>query len=206
MTESLVLSGKQIKGHDLKISVSLPLASEDVSGQSSKTAKIQKGDKAKTVSVGLQIKFLNAKDLTALVALAEAKDKAGARVIYQILERTANAMNIREVTFDNNFNVSEDATLELWTVSFDLAEHNSVAEKKEATRAAAAKKAVATKATVHKKVNSATSKQSPKPTAAPAQTTAPANPTPSAPVKAKPKTDAPWLGTVLDEAAKRAGF
>jgi hypothetical protein len=209
MTVSLHLNGKQIKGHNLKVSVALPLASEDVSGQSSKTTKVQKGDKAKTISVNLQIQFKNAKDLADLVTLAEAKDAKGERVIYPILERTANAMNIRQCHFDQDFNVTEDSSLELWNVSFQLSEHQSVPEKKEARATAVAKKKAVTVQTTAKtkKVNSTTSKQA---AATPAATTptptAPANPTPAAPKKSTELSTIEKILKGADDVAKKAGF
>lgn len=75
---SLYLNDTKIPGHDQKVSVDLKLASEDMSGNSSSTAKAQKGDKGKTIKVQTSIKFIDADQLSLLVNLAEAKDSSGA--------------------------------------------------------------------------------------------------------------------------------
>jgi hypothetical protein len=132
---SLFLNDTKIPGHNQKISIDLKFASEDMSGNSSSTAKAQKGDKGKTIKVQTSIKFVDADDLSLLVNLAEAKDASGEQVIYHIVNHTANAMNMRQGFFDETLSVKENDSTEDWSISFTLSEHHSVPEKKEARKA-----------------------------------------------------------------------
>lgn len=127
----LHLNDTKIKGSNLKIAATLSLAGEDISGQSSQTAMAETGDKPKQLSVSLLIKFIDAKNLTELVTLAEAKSEKGERETYEVINDTADAMNIRKVRFQGDMSVREDEALRLWRVSFKLTEIQSVAEVKE---------------------------------------------------------------------------
>jgi hypothetical protein len=132
---SLFLNDTKIPGHNQKVSIDLKFASEDMSGNSSSTAKAQKGDKGKTIKVQTSIKFIDADDLSLLVNLAEAKDASGERVTYHIVNHTANAMNMRQGFFDETLSVKENDSTEDWSISFTLSEHHSVPEKKESRKA-----------------------------------------------------------------------
>jgi len=127
----LHLNNTKIKGSDLKVAATLSLAGDDISGQSSMTATAETGDKPKQLSVSLLIKFIDVKNLTELLSLAEAKDEKGERETYAVVNDTAKAMNIRKVRFQGDLSVREDETLRLWRVSFKLTEIQSVAEAKE---------------------------------------------------------------------------
>jgi hypothetical protein len=124
----LALNGQKIKGSELKISATLSLAGEDLSGSSSMSAQAETGDKPQSLSVNMEIKFDNAKDLTDLLNLAKAKTERVERVTYDILNNTAEAMAIRQVRFQGDITVREDATFNLWKVSFKLVEQRSVSE------------------------------------------------------------------------------
>ena len=129
---SLFLNGAQVKGHSLNVSATLQLAGEDMSGQGSLAAMAETGDKPKQLAVRMEIKQLNAADLTALILLAESKDELGERTTYNVRNATAKAMNIRQVRFLGDVAVSEDEALRLWKVSFKLTEVKSVPELKQA--------------------------------------------------------------------------
>ena len=133
---SLFLDDAEIKGSSLKLTATLSLAGEDISGESSSTAIAETGDKPKQLSVSLLIKYLNSEDVNFIVNLAEAKDDNGVRVAYEINNYTADAMNIRKVRFLGDVSVREDESLELWRVTFKLSEVKSVAEAKEARQTA----------------------------------------------------------------------
>ncbi len=134
---SLHLNSQLVRGHDLKVSATLPLAGKDISGESSYSDTAETGDKPKQLNISLQIKFNEAEALGALVSMAEAKDSAGRRVNYNIINRTAEAMRIRLVKFEGDMSVREDESLELWRVTFRLNEVRSVPEKVEARQAPA---------------------------------------------------------------------
>lgn len=128
---SIYLSGVKIPGYGQKVSANLKLKSVDTSGESSYTPRAEAGDKPKTISVSTQIKYIDDDQLSLIIRLAEAKNGNDERSIYNIINLTANAMGIRQVKFDGDVQAREDGSLELWTVTFELAEYNSVAEKKE---------------------------------------------------------------------------
>jgi len=128
----LHLNNTKIEGSELKVSATLSLAGEDISGQSSQTAIAETGDKPKQLSVSLLVKFIDIKNLAKIVALAETKNDKGERENYNIVNNTAEAMNVRKVRFFGDVSVREDESLKLWRVSFKLSEVQSVAEAKEA--------------------------------------------------------------------------
>ncbi|SMF94442.1 hypothetical protein SAMN02949497_1757 [Methylomagnum ishizawai] len=127
----LWLDGKKIQGHGLRVSAALPLASEDMSGNSSATPKAETGDKGKSLSVSLQIRYQDATWLSDLIALAEGKDGNQERRMFAVQNRTAQAMGIKQVKFDGNLDVKEADRLRAWEVSFTLAEYRSTPEKVE---------------------------------------------------------------------------
>lgn len=128
---TLYLDRIRIKGHNLKLSVTLPLAGEDMSGTGSHTAQAETGDKAKEISVALAIAFDYPNYLTELVELAESKDSRDERRIFGIVNDTANAMRISQVRFQGELTVREADDLRQWEVAFSLVEYHSTAEKKE---------------------------------------------------------------------------
>lgn len=127
---SIHLSGVKIPGFQQKLSVNLKLKSVDTSGESSYTPRAEAGDKPKTISVSTQIRYIDDDQLSLIIRLAEAKNGNDERSIYNIINNTANAMGIRQVKFDGDVQVREDGSLNLWTVTFELTEYNSVPEKK----------------------------------------------------------------------------
>lgn len=133
---SLYLNGVKIPGYNQKVSANLRLESVDLSGKTSYTPRAETGDKPKSVGVALQIKFADAAQLKLIVQLAEAKNDKDERVVYHILNRTANTFGMRQVKFEGDVQAREDQSLELWNVTFELIEYRSTAEKKEQRAAA----------------------------------------------------------------------
>ena len=166
----MYLNGTKIPGHSQSVAVGFNLASEDASGESSATAQIEKGDKGKELTVTTVIKWVDANDLTALTALAESKDANGSRTVYNIQEATANAMKVRQVKFNANFNVRKDDNNHQWIVSFNLIEYLSVPERKEERRTT--KPAKAQTATGNNAASTATATTTQGATATPAATPA----------------------------------
>lgn len=128
---SLYLNQIKIPGYEQKIALTLTLAGEDMSGNSSSTQQAEKGDKPKQITVQTLIRFKDEKDLTQLINLAEAKNQADERTIYNVLNNTARAANIRQVRFQGDVQIREEDTIEAWTVNFRLVEYRSIPEKKE---------------------------------------------------------------------------
>lgn len=129
---TLHLNQIKIPGHDLKVTISLPLAGEDMSGQGSYTPQAETGNKAKEINVSLYIKHNEADKLQLLTRLAEAVNGAGERMIYNVQHAGANAMNIRQACFQGQFSVRDDyGGHKQWSISFSLIEYRSVSEKRE---------------------------------------------------------------------------
>lgn len=115
----------------MTVSVDLLIDTEELSAQSSTTARAEKGYRPKKVTVSLEIRHKDAADLTRLTALAESVRKDGKATVYNVVSPVCHAMKVRQVTFVDNFRVTEIADRRAWAVSFMLAEHVSVPEKKE---------------------------------------------------------------------------
>ena len=128
---SLLLGDVKIPGYDQKISATLSIAGEDMSGNSSFTPQAETGYKPKQIAVGTHIKFENQADLRLIVDLAEAKNNVDEKEIYRIVNDTAKGMNIRQVCFQGDLTVRELDGKQAWSVSFKLIEYLSTAEKKE---------------------------------------------------------------------------
>lgn len=135
----LSLNGSQIALKGLKISVSQDLAVEEKSGLGSGTDTADTGNKAKILSITGTLPFKEAKTLSTLFSLAGAKDN-DERLTYRISNSTAKALKITQVKFQGQLRADENETLRQWAISFELAEHLSVAEREE--KKAPAKEAV----------------------------------------------------------------
>jgi len=128
---AIYLNEQKIPGYQQKVAATLSLAGQDLSGQSSGSQQAEAGDKPKALSISTNIKFDDAKDLSLLINLAEARNANDERERYTIINPTAKAMNIRQVSFQGDVSVRESDSLEAWAVSFKLIEFQSVPEKKE---------------------------------------------------------------------------
>jgi hypothetical protein len=113
----------------------MALPADDLSGQSSITETGETGNKAKQLTISMAISFKNSAELTKLINLAEATDSNGARVVYNIVNTTAEAWRIRQVVFKNEISSREDESTEQWFVTFKLHEKRSVPEKIESRSA-----------------------------------------------------------------------
>lgn len=128
---SLLLDKTQVQGHNIKVTANLKIESENLGGQTSSTADAHKGFKPKTLTVSLQIKYKNSKQLSDLRQLAESLEKNGGRKIYRVVNDTATAFGVKQAQFSDNFSAREDDNLKQWQVQFVLTEYDSTAEKKE---------------------------------------------------------------------------
>ena len=118
-----------VPGHNLLVTATLRIKSKDLSGDTSATTRAHLGYQPKTLSVSTRIKFDDADTLTRLIALAEALDSTQKPKVYNVVDRTAQAMNMRQVQFNESFRAREDEALQVWNVSFELIEYRSVPEK-----------------------------------------------------------------------------
>lgn len=132
---TLMLNGELITGNRVKVTASLKIESEDMSGQTSGTEKAHKGFKPKTLAVAMMITYKNSADLRTLMRLAESTEGGGQRTTFRIVNDTAEAFGIRQVEFSDGVTAREDDSLSQWIVSFTLAEKLSNPEKVENRRA-----------------------------------------------------------------------
>lgn len=135
---TLLLNGQRVEGKNLKVTASLSIESEDLSGQTSNTETAHKGFKPKSLTVTLMITFKDSKQLRALMALAEATEAGGQRTTYRIVNDTAAAFGVRQVQFSDSVSAREADTLKAWMVQFTLTEKLSNPEKVEKRRSPAA--------------------------------------------------------------------
>lgn len=133
-----------VPGTDRYVNGGFDYDNESLSGDSSGTETVNKGIKPKSFTVSLKISYENAGDLTALVRVAEAMSGAGSQKIYDIVDQTINAFNVRKVRFDRNFRASENETINAWDISFSLTEYASTSEKVESRVKPVESKKVAT--------------------------------------------------------------
>jgi len=126
----LTLNTQQIAIKSLRITASQQLASEDASGQSSRTDAAETGTKAKLLNITGFIHFDNEAQLSKIFELAEATQD-GARVIYRINNKTASALGIKQVRFSSKIEAAEQESTRQWAISFTLVEYRSVPQKVE---------------------------------------------------------------------------
>ncbi len=131
---TLLLDGQQVQGKYLKITASLRIESDDMSGQTSNTEKAHKGFKPKTLTVSLMIPFVDQSQLVDLMRLAEATAGGGQLKTYRVVNDTAAAFGIRQVQFSDGVSAREDDSLNAWRVQFTLAEKLSNPERVEGRR------------------------------------------------------------------------
>ena len=132
---TLLLNGEQIIGNRMKVTASLKIESDDMSGQTSGTETSHKGFKPKTLAVSLTVPYKDMTNLRTLMRLAESTQGGGQRTTYRIVNDTAEAFGIRQVEFTDGVSAREDDSLAQWIIQFTLSEKLSNPEKVESRRA-----------------------------------------------------------------------
>lgn len=132
---TLLLNGEQITGNRMKVTANLKIEADDLSGQTSNTEKAEKGFKPKTLTVAMTIPYKRKADLRTLMRLAESTQGGGQLTTYRVVNDTAEAFGIRQVTFADGVSAREDDTLSQWIIQFTLSEKLSNPEKVEQRRA-----------------------------------------------------------------------
>ncbi len=131
---TLLLDGQEVRGKNLKVTGNLRIESDDLSGQTSNTDKGHKGFKPKTLTVSLMIPFVDQVQLRDLMRLVEATAGGGQLKTYRIVNDTAAAFGMRQVTFTEGVSAREDDNLRGWLIQFTLTEKLSNPEKVEGRR------------------------------------------------------------------------
>ncbi len=135
---TMLLNGQRVEGKNLKVTASLSIESEDLSGQTSNTETAHKGFKPKSLTVTVTIPYKDSSQLRALMTLAEATEAGGQRKTYRVVNDTAAAFGVRQVQFSDSVSAREADTFKAWMVQFTLTEKLSNPEKVEKRRPAAA--------------------------------------------------------------------
>lgn len=133
---TMLLDGEEVRGSTLKITASLRIESDDLSGQTSNSEASHKGFKPKTLAVQLMIRYADKGYLRNLMRLAEATEGGGQRKTYRIVNDTAEAFGIRQVQFTDGVSAREDDSLFAWRIQFTLSEKLSNPERVEKRRPA----------------------------------------------------------------------
>lgn len=131
----LQLDDRVIDGYGHTITAELALPSEDLSGTGSSSLTAENGTKPKRLRCSMNIRFDDLEQLQLINRLAEAKQESGQRKVFNIINQTAEAFNIRQVRFTERLTAQELSDSEAWQVSFVLLEYQSVAERVEAKSA-----------------------------------------------------------------------
>ena len=127
----MALNNFNIPENSLNVRANFKIESKELSGQTSGSDRSEEGIKPCTLSVSLKITFDKYASLTRLRDLATAQTDTGNLQVYDIVNETAAAMKVRQVTFIDNFSVSEVDGQKAWQVNFTLAEYQSIPEKTE---------------------------------------------------------------------------
>jgi hypothetical protein len=127
----MMLDDYVVPSKNFRVTMTMEFDSESLGAQTSATDSAHKGIKPKIFNVGLTIPFVDAKDLSELITIAQATRVDGSLHIYDIVEQTANAVKVRQVRFSDSFAAREDSVLQAWNVQFSVTEYLSVPEKTE---------------------------------------------------------------------------
>ena len=133
---TLLLDGQKVNGKSLKVTANLRIESGDLSGQTSNTDSSHKGFKPKTLTVSLLIPYRDRTHLMELMRLSESTVDGGQRKTYRVVNDTAEAFGVRQVTFSDTITAREDDSLAGWRVQFTLSEKLSNPERVETRRPA----------------------------------------------------------------------
>ena len=129
---TLALNGEAIQLKNMRVTVSQQFQDKDQSGQTSATSKSEQGAKGKELRISGEIPFKNPEILKRIFELASATDSSGKRQTYRVAHEVARAVNFREATFSGMLDAPQQDGKMSWMVTFTLAEHISVQEKREA--------------------------------------------------------------------------
>ena len=127
----LLLDGFNIQGHSISIAASQKIKQSDLSGQSSQTDIASGGFKPVMLNVTAKYLFKEPEALRLLIQLMQKTDEFGNQKVFNISNLTAEAFNVRQVVFTDNFSIREDGQINLWHISFSLKEQGSVPAIKE---------------------------------------------------------------------------
>ncbi|SHJ72444.1 DNA-binding protein (plasmid) [Halodesulfovibrio aestuarii] len=131
MTHYLQLNDFNVPGYNLTVTGDLEIRTEDLSGETSSTARVDKGVKPKKLNVSTNIKYQDAKKLRELIRVIEARGKNGEGMVYNITNRDANVAGITQVRVTDRFSWKPINGLQAWSITFTLREYLSVPEKVE---------------------------------------------------------------------------
>ncbi|MFL6968461.1 DNA-binding protein [Pseudomonas alvandae] len=131
---TLLLDGQKVNGKTLKVTANLRIERGDIAGQTSNTDSSHKGFKPKALTVSVLIPYRDKPHLVDIMRLAEATAEGGQLKTYRVVNDTAEAFGVRQVTFSDTITAREDDSLSAWRVQFTLTEKLSNPERVETRR------------------------------------------------------------------------
>lgn len=126
----IALDGQVLKMNATRISPSVEIREQDMTGQASGTDGSEQGDKGIVLAISGLIPFKRQDVLKQLMLLSRATED-GKRKIYRIGNETAKTLTVRQVRFVGQITADEQEKLMAWKVSFRLREYLSVTEAKQ---------------------------------------------------------------------------
>ncbi|MGI1677586.1 MAG: hypothetical protein K6L75_02560 [Cellvibrionaceae bacterium] len=125
------LGDYKVPGSELNVHLGFKINAKDLGGNTSASDTANAGIKPSRFRVSVVIKFSNSDDLFRLSEKAKAVDDNGDFAVYEIVDKTAQAMQVKRVKFTDNFDTREIPGKQAWRVSFVLMEYKTVPEKAE---------------------------------------------------------------------------
>ncbi|WP_394143786.1 baseplate complex protein [Vibrio atypicus] len=126
----IALDGQILEINSTRVSPSVEIREEDMTGQASGTDGSEQGDKGIVLAVSGLVSFKRARVLKQLMKLSRATEN-GRRKVYRIGNETAKTLTVRQVRFVGQISADEQEKLMAWKVSFRLREYLSVTEAKQ---------------------------------------------------------------------------
>ncbi|HCE3717959.1 TPA: hypothetical protein NG684_001076 [Vibrio parahaemolyticus] len=126
----IALDGQILEINSTRVSPSVEIREEDMTGQASGTDGSEQGDKGIVLAVSGLVPFKRARVLKQLMKLSRATEN-GKRKIYRIGNETAKTLTVRQVRFVGQISADEQEKLMAWKISFRLREYLSVTEAKQ---------------------------------------------------------------------------
>lgn len=125
----MMLDEFKVTGKNLKVNAVLRIKSARLNGSTSSTASAHQGYQPKRLTVTVQISHDQPDDLKQIFNAAETLGDNESPKIYTIVDKTANAIGVKQCQFMGDVRVRQKGSQKAWQVSFTLVEHLSVAEK-----------------------------------------------------------------------------
>lgn len=126
-----LLNTYALPNQELNVTIDMQFDNEDISGETSSTGSVNKGIKAKQISVSFIIPENSPDVLKNLYRVAEAVDSSGNLLIYKVTNDLVNAAGVRQVIFDGRLSARQSQNSRIWVITCNFKEQISIPEKTE---------------------------------------------------------------------------